>query len=342
MFYSPDGAHLAQLAKKPTLAFDETKDFAAQRDAIRKKFLELLGDMPKKVPLDPIVESVTEHETFTERRISFAVEAEVRAYCLLCIPKDGKKTHPLALSVMGHGTGIHVSMGRKLFPSDDPLHGDRDCAIQALERGYAALALEQRGFGDRRTDRADLNEDGSPRCFFTAMNALLVGRTLLGERCWDISRAIDLAETFPGIDCTKVLCTGNSGGGTATFYAACFDPRIGVAMPSCAVCTYRDSIGAMKHCACNYIPSAAKYFDMGDLTALIAPRKLVIINGVEDPIFPKDGVAETYETVKKIYAAAGAPQNCILTTGAEGHRYYKKEAWAAFEAIGGFEGQEGQ
>lgn len=121
------------------------------------------------------------------------------------------------------------------------------------------------------------------------MNALLVGRTMIGERCWDVSRAIDLALTYAAIDGQRILCTGNSGGGTTTYYAACMDDRIQVAMPSCAVCSFADSIAAMFHCQCNFIPGIAKYMDMGDMAAAIAPRKLIVINGKEDPIFPKQG-----------------------------------------------------
>jgi len=336
--YSPDGGHSIQFARKPLLAFDETRDFAAQKEQIRAKLMELLGDMPDPVPLNPVVESTTEHETFTEYRIAFDVEAGVQAICLLCIPKLGKKKYPLAVCLQGHGTGMHVSMRRKLYPSDTPDSGDRDVAIQALNRGYAALSLDQRGMGERRTAMsANPNDQGNPRCYITAMNALLLGRTLIGERCWDVSRAIDLALTYPEIDGERILCTGNSGGGTATFYAACFDERIKVAMPSCAVCTYKDSIGAMNHCSCNFIPQIAKYMDMGDLAAVIAPRKLIVINGKDDPIFPKAGVEEVYATMQKIYAAAGVPDNCILTTGQEGHRYYAAEAWSAFDRLENWE-----
>lgn len=331
--YSPDGAHTKVLNAKPKLAFDESKDFETQQKAIKSKLIELLGHMPKKVPLNPNIEYKEDHGTYTEYRISFDVEKDVKAVCLLCIPNDGKEKHPLVICLQGHGTGKHISMGRVIY-DDDVDDGDRDIGLQALERGYAALCLDQRGMGERRTEfvynRAD---KGVPRCHLTAMNALLVGRTMIGERCWDISRAIDLALTFPEIDGDKIICTGNSGGGTATFYAAAFDERIKVAMPSCAFCTYKDSIGAMFHCVCNFIPKIAEYMDMGDIAAAIAPRKLIVIHGRKDGIFPDNGVRQGFETVKKVYAAAGVPENCALTTGEGGHRYYKENAWTSFDKM---------
>lgn len=332
--YSPDGAHKRLLAGKHPLSFDPMGDFVTQQAQIKAKLTELLGEMPQRVPLDPIVEETVEHETYTERRISFAVEQDVRAICLLCIPKLGKRKYPLAVCLQGHGKGMHVSMGRRKYESEKPDTGDRDVAIQALKRGYAAIALDQRGFGERRTEvEMPTGKDGSPKCQVTAMNALMVGRTLIGERCWDVSRAIDLALTYPEIDGERILCTGNSGGGTTTYYAACLDERIKVAMPSCAVCTYESSICSIYHCVCNYVPKIAKYMEMGDLAAAIAPRRLIVINGKDDPIFPQAGVEECFDTIKSIYAAAGVPDNCALATGQGGHRYYAAEAWGAFDRM---------
>ncbi len=331
--YSPDEGHALLFQRRPLLAFDETLDFAPQKKRIGEKLIELLGDMPEKTALEPVVEYQKEFENYTEYRISFSVEPAVRAVCLLCVPKLNKAKYPLAICLQGHGTGMHVSMGRP-YPGNPPDQGDRDIALQALARGYAALCLEQRGMGERRTEKVENQDDhGAPRCHITAMNALLVGRTMIGERCWDISRAIDLALTYPQIDGRRILCTGNSGGGTSAYYAACFDERIQVAMPSCAVCTFADSIAAMFHCQCNFIPGIAKYMDMGDMAAAIAPRKLIVIHGRKDPIFPENGVKKAFRTIQKIYRAAGVAENCILTTGEGGHRYYRKEAWEAFDKI---------
>lgn len=329
--YSPDEGHLRILHQRPLLAFDEKQDFMVQKKRIKEKLIELLGDMPQKTELNPVIEYQKELETYLEYRISFQVEEAVRAVCLLCIPRQKREKYPLVICLQGHSTGMHVSVGRT-YPGNPPDDGDRDIALQAIAHGCVALCLEQRGMGERRTEMVEEKEDhGLPRCHVTAMNALLVGRTIIGERCFDVSRAIDLALTFPQVDADNIICTGNSGGGTITWYAACLDERIKVAMPSCAVCTYRDSIAAMPHCVCNFIPGIGKYMDMGDLAAAIAPRKLIVINGKEDPIFPQKGVEEAFDTIKRIYQAAGVPENCILVTGKGGHRYYAKEAWGAYE-----------
>ncbi len=143
----------------------------------------------------------------------------------------------------------------------------------------------------------------------------------------DISKAIDMLSHFPECDTDKIVITGNSGGGTASYYAAVYDERIKICVPSCSFCPYKESILRFYHCSCNYISSAYRYFDMQDLAALIAPRKLTIIAGKLDPSFLIGGVERGYETVKKIYEKAGAAQNCKLIETEMGHWWCEDIVW---------------
>lgn len=224
-------------------------------------------------------------------------------------------------------------MGRSIYDGDDELisGGDRDFAKQIVKEGYAALVLEQRGFGERKSEAfLKFEPKADTTCWHVAMTAILMGRTLIGERVWDISRAIDMLCTLPYIDSEKIAVMGNSGGGTATYYAACMDERIKVVMPSCSVCTYEDSIIAGRHCTCNYIPNIAKYVDMGDLACLIAPRPLIVVAGEKDHGFHIEGTKKAYDTIQKIYSRMGAKDNCRLVIGPEGHRFYADQSWPVF------------
>jgi hypothetical protein len=83
------------------------------------------------------------------------------------------------------------------------------------------------------------------------------------------------------------------------------------------------------HCACNYVPDICNWFEMEDLAALIAPRPLTVIAGEIDDIFPIDGVKESFETVKKIYKAAGAENNCRLVVTPKAHMWCEDLVWPA-------------
>ncbi len=159
------------------------------------------------------------------------------------------------------------------------------------------------------------------------MHDLLVGRTPIGDRVWDISKIIDWATRNLPVDTTRIAVTGNSGGGTVTLFAAACDTRITVSLPSSYFCTFAGSIGTIAHCDCNYIPGILELGEMGDIAGLIAPRAFCAIHGEKDPIFPIAETRKSFRHLQQIYAAAGVPGNCELYVGSGGHRYYKDGAW---------------
>lgn len=314
------------------LAFSENKDYATWRAELKDKLFELLGmDLIEKnaCPLNLTIEEEVEFDTY--KRIRFVFESEIGSLvpCYLLIPKNGQKKFPLAITLQGHATGFHNSVGIAVYEGDEGYIKTRGAfALQAVENGYAALAIEQRAMGERKTR---VHESGTAvMCAYQSITAFQLGRTVLGERAWDVSKAIDAMSYFSDvIDLDKILLTGNSGGGTATYYAAIFDERIKLAAPSCSFCSYKTSIMPMYHCACNFIPGALKWFEMEDLSALIAPRPLLILAGEKDPIFPIQGVKDSYAVVEKIYEKAGAKDKCRLVTHEKAHYWHTDIVWKA-------------
>lgn len=311
----------------PALRLKDGEPFPLWQERARAKLAELLGAEKLVPPADDGYEEefVIDRGGYTDTRFTFFSEKDVRCICRLLIPK-GEGKIPLFVCLQGHGTGMHISVGEPKFPGDEESIGSgRGIALQVVERGFAALCVEQRCFGER-------GGTPEPNCRHAGLTAIILGRTLIGERVFDVSRSLDVAlARFDRLDASRIACTGNSGGGTATFYSACMDERIALAVPSCSVCTFAGSIGAMRHCECNYIPRIAEFFDMGDLAGLIAPRPLAVVAGALDRIFPIDATEKNFGLIKDCYRAAGAPENCRLAVGAGGHAYYPDEAW---EAIG--------
>lgn len=305
----------------PSARYDGASPFPAWQKENRARLGSLLG-----LPLERCddcfeIEYIKENDRFTETRFTFQSEPDYYVPCYFLAPAGAKGPLPTVICLQGHTKGMHISLGRTKYPGE-VVDGDHDFAIRAIAEGCCALVLEQRNFGE-----CGGTEEG-PDCYRSTMTALLTGRTTIGERVWDVCRAIDvLLRRFPQADAQKLICLGNSGGGTATFYTACMEERIRIAVPACSVCTYEDSIAAVSHCSCNYIPNIRRYFEMGDLAGLIAPRPLIIVAGREDDIFPLRGVKASFEQARALYAAAGAPENCSLVVGEGGHRFYADDTW---------------
>ena len=218
---------------KPAMRLAAGGNFAAWQKKARARLNALLGlPLERTEPNFRVEWTSDKNPAYTETRFLFESEPEVTVIGHLLLPKGVPQENLfLVICLQGHAKGVHISLGRPIYPGDegDINSGDRDFARQIVARGQAALALEQRGFGERG------GTEKGPACYQPAVQAMLLGKTLIGQRCWDISRAIDVVgEHFPQLDMSRVAVMGNSGGGTAAIYAAAMDERIGATMPSCA------------------------------------------------------------------------------------------------------------
>ncbi len=317
-------------ALKPEMAFEpEKEELREWQQRAGEKLTELLGLPYKKCDSLFSAEYEEDHGDFKEIRFVFQSEEGEFVPCHLWIPKKSEyKKPPVMICLQGHSTGMHISMGRVKFEGDEESanSGDRNFAVQCIKRGIAAVTLEQRCFGER-------GGTPNPDCYIASMTAILTGRTVIGGRVWDVMRLIDVMEEqfSDTIDTSSVYCMGNSGGGTATFYAAALEKRIKAAIPSCAFATFYGSIGSMHHCACNFVPGISKYFDMAEIAGLIAPRPLVIVSGKEDKIFPLTTAEHEFTRLKELYYNNSEnPSNCVHVKGDGGHRFYASPSWDIF------------
>ena len=314
----------------PSLRYQEGEDFFKWQETARTKLAQLLGLPFERCDPEFQLDYVQDKGPYTDTRFSFQSEKGYYVPCHLLQPKTLDPQKPVFICLQGHTTGMHVSLGIEKNPVDkeDSVDVDAAYALEALNRGYCVILLEQRNFGE-----CGGNEQG-PDCYLSTMTALLLGRTTIGERVWDAQRMIDVLEAnFPDLNLEKLACLGLSGGGTATTYISCLEPRIKYIVVAGALCTFKHSIAAMYHCSCNYVPKIAEYFDMGDLGGLFAPRKFLDVAGDVDPIFPVEGVMEAYHQIEKQYQAANAPDACKMLVGHGPHRFFNKEAWDIIDSF---------
>src|SRR4029078_967353 len=99
---------------------------------------------------------------------------------------------------------------------------------------------------------------------------------------------------LPQVDPARIGIMGISGGGTTTLFTAALEDRIKAIVISGNLNSFRDSILAIRHCECNYVPGILQVAEMGDIACSLAPRPLLVESGTEDLIFP-------IETTKAVF-----------------------------------------
>lgn len=264
---------------------------------------------------------------YTRERWEILTEPDVSLPVVILRPKEIKGKTGLMITPHGHSTNTEMYAGIYWSEEDRSLaeDGERNIAVQAVEHGLIAIAPTTRAFGKTRM-LSGIEADDVSSCHLYLLHDLMVGRTPIGDRVWDIMKIIDWSLEALPIDSEKVMVSGHSGGGTATIYAGAVDTRIKYCLPSGSFSSYEKSILAMPHCDCNYVPGMLDLGNMGDLGGLLAGRYLCVIQGKDDGIFPIDGAKEEFAKTEEIFKAAGKGK-CSLAIGDGGHRYYKEPAW---------------
>ncbi|HDH07086.1 MAG TPA: hypothetical protein ENF87_01830, partial [Thermoproteales archaeon] len=183
-------------------------------------------------------------------------------------------------------------------------------AVTLARHGFAVLAIDMVGYGERK------NQGHKEGVWLPA-----AGLTLQGVLLWDNMCALDYLSSRDEVDPKRIGVTGSSGGGNQTMYLAAVDERVSVAVPVVSVEVFEDQVVSSR-CYCEVIPGLAKFANVPDILSLIAPRPLLIINGVYDKGFTILRARKAFLKVKKIYEEMGASDKIAFYQAFTGHGYY--------------------
>ena len=294
---------------KLTFRATNRKQAEAWQKQLRGKLLELVGAFPtSRSTLNVRTLEVREFPQYRREKFIFESRPGFAVLAYLLTPVSAAKPIPTVVCVPGHGRGVDDIVGIDEYGKDrtDKSGYQHDFAIQAVEHGVAAVAIEPMAFGCRRDAITAKKGLGTSACQPTAGAALLLGETMIAWRVYDVMRTIDWIESRPELDSKRVGCMGISGGGTCTLFSTALEPRIRAAMLSGYLNTFRASIMSLSHCMDNYIPGILNWAEMYDIAGLIAPRPLFAESGDHDPIFPIAASRESFARVQSIYDVFGA------------------------------------
>ena len=288
---------LEDAAKLRDQRFMETTEEGTRiwQSQLRRKLFDLLrmNDLvarEKPAPFNAKTVSETDHGAFVLREIELDSTPTRRIRAILGIPKGVGKGTPAVVCIGGHGSNRETPY--EISPRS--LYGG--FGVKLTELGYITISTD--------VAQHEVYEEG---------------RTMMGERLWDLMRTVDYLESMPEVDTARIGCGGLSLGGEMTMWLGAMDPRMKVSV-SCGFLTLMDQM-EVGHCMCWKEGRVRELVDYPDIYALTAPRYLQCQNGLREPVgsfyVPLARVA--LEEIRPAYEALGAPKNVELFVHDGGH-----------------------
>ncbi len=286
-----------RLTARNAAFIENNTDWPAAQADLRRQLFEMLGlqPLPARSDLKATITGTTERDGVIVENLTF--QSRPGLYVTANFYRPAKQDGPLPtiLYVCGHGkVSIDgVSYGNKTSYQH---HG-----TWFAKNGYTCLTIDTLQLGEIEGKHHGTHNLG--RWWWNSR-----GYTPAGVEAWNSIRALDYLETRPEVDKEKFGVTGRSGGGAYTLWIAALDDRIKVAAPVAGITSMQNHVvdGCIEgHCDCMFMVNTYRW-DFPLLTALIAPRPLMILNTDKDTIFPLDGVVDVYQKTRKVYEAMNA------------------------------------
>ena len=187
---------------------------------------------------------------------------------------------------------------------------------ELCRRGRLVVAVDVRGIGETRPRHvASITEPPGFRHLFDVETAIsymawFMDESLFGMRVQDVVRSVDYALSRADVDKAGVCAIGKGMGALWTMFAAALDERIRVAVCEAGLASYRTLAQTDRylHGAAVFVRDILLHFDLPQVAAALAGRRLVLVSPVDAMKKPlaAPAVRAIYEWTETAYRAAGA------------------------------------
>lgn len=295
------------------------RQFRAWRTIARAKVEELLYQSPDATPFDPQIVDEQQGDGFVRRTLLFNVTRHSRVRASMLIP-EGPGPFPTVLLLHDHGAKFDIGKEKLIQPGDDDprlpsaqawaakYFTGRFVGNELARRGYAVLAVDALGWGDR----SGLIYEGQQAL---ASNFFNLGCSLAGLVAREDARAAALLATLPDVDHRRITALGFSMGGYRAWQVAALSEHISSAVSVCWMTTLKDMMvpgnNTLRGQSAYFMlhPGLYRYLDIPDVATIAAPKPMLFFEGELDPLFTPAGVAGAYEKMRAAWHELHADRN---------------------------------
>jgi len=286
----------------------QVADPSSAREQVRMQLATLLACPSKRAPLNGRTLSSSLGKSLRIDEIQYESEPGIRITGWFVRPRKRVATHPCILYI---SDGLADEAVAEPSPLDEiSSHGSAICAINL--RGIALSAPRPPSGGPEFYGGMTLEER-------FAWTALVLGNPLIGQRVWDVLRALDYLESRSDVDASQIRILGNGSAGLAALMATALDERVRSILINRTLATYISVVDSKSYTVALdwFVPGILQHFDIPDIAAAIYPRPVWIANAVdaEGTILPESVVREIYS--QRMTAASVALKELVIRTTAE-------------------------
>ncbi|MBN1949994.1 MAG: acetylxylan esterase [Bacteroidales bacterium] len=269
---------------------------------LKEDYLMLLGELPQKTALNPVIVGTINGEGYKIERLYFESLPNHHVTANFYYPTDEEGPFPAILVTCGHYAEAKAAgLYQKL------------CILLA-KHGFAALIVDPICQGERNQVLNPLSgtlyysgESGTKAHTRLDVGAVLVGTSVVAYELWDNHRSIDYLLTRTGeVDPNKIGLTGSSGGGAQATFLAAFDDRIKVAAVNSFIMNEPalfSTIGPQTGSQ-NLSYEGIYGIDHPEYISMFAPKPFQILAGTQD-FFDIEGTHETLAEEQVVYDTLG-------------------------------------
>ena len=300
-------------------------DWLERQTATRKQLSEIIGDFPKKTPLNPQITGVLKKDGYRIEKIIYESIPGYYVTGAMYIPDGIKDESPAIFYACGHSyDGFRVGIYQHII-------------INLVKKGFVVFTIDPMGQGERceywDIENNKLKYTPDHEHSYAGAQCMISGYSLAKYFIWDVIRGIDYMTTRKEIDPKRIGMTGRSGGGNITAYVSALDDRILAAAPEGYITNYEQLYRSRgPQCAeQNLYQMINKGLDHADFIEARAPKPTMIISTTRD-FFSIQGARDSYEEAKNMYVALGVGENLTRVEDDDKHTSTKKnrEAMYAF------------
>ena len=273
---------------------------------MRKDIAKLIGIDLSEMAVDNSVEytvlSSDKEDGYTRQYIRYISGAEIVPAYLLIPDKQGN--NPAVLINHQHNREHHLGKSEVCGLAGNPLQAFGPALAR---KGFVVLAPDAVCFEERRNDTSVEGFDFWQH-FHEVCYRIVKGDCMMKQVLTDAMNGISLLAGLPYVDKQHIGTLGHSMGGNTVLFLAALDERISFACASGSACTYehRMANGVGIEMA-SVIPGFHGKYDIDNLVALTAPRKLLLVSAEEDK-YSMDA-PEIVEKAGKAFEEKGVPEN---------------------------------